>query len=208
MKLKMLFYGSILMMGIIMAACSQQVKKSTAEATTETATQIPAEKINLAESKVIWNGTSVGMYTHIGTVNFTEAVLQVEDGKITGGSFTVDLTSMVATDENFNPEEGYTKEKLIGHLSSPDFFDVANFPTARFVITGVEKNVATGTMTIRGISNEERVENISVIEENGKTKITGDLIFKRKNYNVSWDYAAKDMLLKNEVELKIELVGA
>lgn len=203
----MLFFGSILVSGIIVAACAQQGKQKAVETAADANLTVPKVSINVDESKVVWSGSSLGMYTHIGTVNLTEADLIVNEGQLTGGSFKVDLTSMVATDENFNVEEGYSKEKLIGHLSSPDFFDVAQFPTASFKITSVEGNSAKGTLSIRGISKEESVENLSVVEENGKVKILGDMVFNRKDYDVSWDYSSKDMLLKKEVELKIELVG-
>ena len=47
----------------------------------------------------------------------------------------MDMSSITCTD--LIPEEGATK--LVGHLNSPDFFDVANHSTATLKITGAKK---------------------------------------------------------------------
>src|SRR5690606_12729401 len=91
-------------------------------------------------STVEWSGTLVGVYTHTGTVKLTEGSFNVENGVVTGGSFTADLTAIAVTDDNYNPAEGSTPEKLLGHLASADFFDVENFPTATFVVTGATED--------------------------------------------------------------------
>src|SRR5215471_18772271 len=49
------------------------------------------------------------------------------------------------------------QEQRDNHLRSPDFFDAANFPTMRFVSTGISGDVnsdfrVTGDLTIRGIT--------------------------------------------------------
>ncbi|MBK8659129.1 MAG: YceI family protein [Bacteroidetes bacterium] len=59
------------------------------------------------------------------------------------------------------------KKSLLGHLSSPDFFDIANNPTASFVISSVEGNTAKGTLTIRGKANEETLTNVTLTEADG-----------------------------------------
>jgi len=58
----------------------------------------------------------------------------MEDGKLIGGEFTADMTSINVTDL-----EGDSKEKLTGHLRSDDFFGVETHKTAKFVITTVAK---------------------------------------------------------------------
>jgi polyisoprenoid-binding protein YceI len=155
----------------------------------------------------MWAGTMLGVYTHEGTLDLTSASLSVEDGMITGGNFTADMKSMVATDENYNPEEGSTKEKLIGHLSSADFFDVENFPTASFVITSVEGDMLMGNMTIRGITHEEEVKDISVKKDGDMVKLIGHMNIDRKKYDVSWDSPMQEMVLSDDMELKIVLAG-
>jgi polyisoprenoid-binding protein YceI len=210
---KVNLFATAFVTGLLFVSCSQGGNKSdnkSGEQTTEVGETISLEgfKVNTDESKVLWTGTSLGVYSHTGTVGLSQAELTIENGQIAGGSFTVDLSTMVATDENFNPEEGSTKEKLIGHLSSPDFFDVENHPSAQFTIESMEGNTATGTLTIRGHSHPEKVTDIKVSTENGQKTITGKLVFERKKYDVSWEYPVQDKILKNEIELDIHLIGS
>jgi len=209
MKTQKSIFIAILALGIITASCTQgeEKQKAKAEDKSSSSMSIPNVTINPEASKVMWAGTMLGIYTHEGTLDMTEASLDISDGKITGGSFTVDMNTMVATDENYNPEEGSTPEKLIGHLKSPDFFDVKNYPTASFTISGSEGNTVTGMLTIRGETNEEKVENIMMTKEGDMVKITGDMKIDRKKYGVSWDSPVQDRVLSNDMELNIELIG-
>jgi polyisoprenoid-binding protein YceI len=209
MKTKNVIFGLIAAMGLFMASCSQSGQKQTAETTSESA-EIKIENVTLnpSESRIIWKGVMLGIYSHEGTLNLNQADILMEDGKITGGSFTADMTSMVPTDDNYNPEEGSTPERLVGHLSSNDFFNVENFPTATFTLEKVEGTSGTGLLTIRGITNEEKVENIAIVKEGEKVKITGDLVFDRKKYDVSWDSPVQERVLSSDIEIKIELIGS
>jgi polyisoprenoid-binding protein YceI len=209
MKTQKSVFIAILALGIITASCTQGEKKLKAKAEDKSSSSmsIPNVTINPEASKVMWAGTMLGIYTHEGTLDMTEASLDISDGKITGGSFTVDMNTMIATDENYNPEEGSTPEKLIGHLKSPDFFDVENYPTASFTITGSEGNTVTGMLTIRGETNEEKVENVLMTKEGDMVKITGDMTVDRKKYGVSWDSPVQDRVLSNDMELNIKLIG-
>lgn len=209
MKTKNVIFGMIAATGLFLASCSQGGQKETTEASAEKA-EISISDVNLkaADSKVLWKGEMLGVYVHEGTIALTEANISMKDGKIAGGSFTADMRSMTPTDKNYNPEEGSTPEKLVGHLSSPDFFDAENYPSAKFEIKSVEGNSATGMLTIRGITNEEKVENITLSNDGTTVKIMGDLVFDRKKYDVSWDSPLKDRILSNDIELKIELIGS
>jgi polyisoprenoid-binding protein YceI len=208
MKTKNLILGMIAAVGILFASCSQNAPKEAESASTEkTETVIDNIIVNAEQSRIIWSGEMLGVYVHEGTLNFNQASISMNKGKMTGGSFIANLRSIVPTDENYNAEKGNTQEKLVGHLSSADFFDVENFPTAKFEITSVAGNTAKGMLTIRGISNEETVENITITKEGENTRISGELVFDRKKYDVAWDSPMKDMVLSNDVKLKIELVG-
>lgn len=198
---------------MFMVACSGEQKSSEAEADTE---NMEAEEdasmdgltVTPEGSKVMWRGEMLGMYSHEGTVNVTEANVTMENGELTGGDFVVDLTTITPTDENFNPEEGKSKDKLVGHLSSPDFFAVDTFPTASFTIESVEGNSATGTLTVRGESNTETVENITFSEEDGNKVIRGTMTFNRMNYGVSFEMPVADKVLSDEIQLDIKLMAS
>ena len=194
---------------VFLASCSNSSQKQTEQSADQTmnATQIENVEINLADSRVAWKGEMLGVYSHTGTVGLTNSEINFSEGKISGGNFTVDLTSMIPTDNNYNPEEGATPEKLVGHLSSPDFFDVENYPTATFEILSVDGNTAYGNLTVRGKTHEEKVENIEIKEDGDQVQITGELVFDRKKYDVSWDSPIKDRILSSDIEINVALAG-
>ncbi|MGB1318648.1 MAG: YceI family protein, partial [Flavobacteriales bacterium] len=126
-------------------------EEATAETTEEAVVETTEAAIDAAASTVNWEGSMLGMYSHNGTVGITEANVTMAGDKVAGGSFVADLTSIVPLDENYDPSKGHGKEELVGHLSSPDFFDVANHPTASFEITEVAEDgtSAKGNLTVR-----------------------------------------------------------
>ncbi|MCB2219168.1 MAG: YceI family protein [Bacteroidetes bacterium] len=209
MKTNKLFYVMMLAGGLFIASCSNNSETNTDSASADSNETLKISNVEIipSDSRVFWKGEMLGIYSHSGTVDLTSSDIKLDNGKITGGSFTVDLSTMIPTDENYNPEEGSTPEKLVGHLSSPDFFDVENHPTAKFEITRVDGNTAYGMLTVRGKTNEEKVENINIREMDGNVVISGDLAFDRKKYDVSWDSPVQDRVLSNNIEVKVELVG-
>ena len=110
------------------------------------------------------------------------------------------------TQERDRAVKNRTEEnKLVAHLKSPDFFDVANFPTATFEIASSEQgtNTVYGNLTIRGITESEVVEN--VIFDSETKSATGTLKFDRQKYGVAYKGSKKDMLVGDEVEMTISL---
>lgn len=154
-------------------------------------------------STVMWKGTMMGMYSHEGTVPFKSGNLVFAEGKITGGEFVVDLTSIQPTDDKYSEEK--TKEMLVGHLSSPDFFDVANHPTAKFVVKSGTENSLTGDLTIRGKTHEET---FNITEHNAEAhQMKGTLTFDRTKYDVNFKHPMQEMVLSNDIELNITLAA-
>lgn len=100
------------------------------------------------KSKIEWLGKKV-TGQHAGTVNVKDGSLIFNGSKLTGGQFNIDMTSIADVDGS---------ARLIGHLKSPDFFDVEKHAVSTFVITNVTPNGQdnvniTGNLTIKGISN-------------------------------------------------------
>ncbi|MBC5991941.1 YceI family protein [Pontibacter cellulosilyticus] len=85
-----------------------------------------------SSSVVKWKGYSPGLF-HDGSFQVQSQDIQVEDGKVSAGTFTIPI----ATIENFDlPAE--VKPVLLEHLKSPDFFNLALHPAATFKITEVQ----------------------------------------------------------------------
>ena len=120
----------------------------------------PKAPITLAvqsdKSRVDFTGSKAADF-HTGTFTVKGGSVQVEGGKLVGGSFVIDLANLKVTDA--------AGERLAGHLKSADFFDVAKFGEATFNISGVkyttaEKATLTGTVTLKGITKDISFEAI------------------------------------------------
>jgi polyisoprenoid-binding protein YceI len=111
-------------------------------------------KVNTAKSNLHWFATKV-TGKHDGTVKLSAGTIKTDGKTVTGGSFDVDMSTLVVLDITDKETNG----KLLGHLMSDDFFSAAKHKTAHFDISKVvSKGGAnydvTGDLTIKGIKNE------------------------------------------------------
>lgn len=195
---------------LALASCGSPEAPATDATTAPTGPTGPGiHTVDTENSEVEWKGTMLKIKSHTGTLHFVEGELTTNDGALSGGTFTVDMKSYTFTDTNYTADgsEGGTRAQLMGHLMSPDFFAVDSFPTAKFTITSVEGNTATGDLTIRGRTQQEQVKNISLSHDGDKLHATGELTFNRKNYNVRWDSPMQDAVLSDDIELKVHLMA-
>jgi polyisoprenoid-binding protein YceI len=103
-----------------------------------------------------------------------------------------------------------------GHLKSPDFFNSAEFPTAAFKSTRVEKidenhGKILGTLTIRGVSHEVAL----LTEYSGQSKMWGKTSagfsastrINRKDYGLNWNQVLESggILVGDDINVAIEL---
>ncbi len=185
-------------------ACNNSNEKtkdnSSAEKTENVKTEKASYQIDTEKSIVHWKGSMVGVYAHEGDLTFKSGKLILSKDALAEGEFSVDMNSMITTDNDALYKMA-PREKLIGHLKSADFFDTENFPTTTFTITKVNGNEVFGNLTIKGKTNEEKLINV-IIQEN---KLSGTLTFDRQKYGVTYKNSMNDMVLANEIELKIEI---
>jgi polyisoprenoid-binding protein YceI len=156
---------------VLAASCNMEKAE---EATTGDAQEVEAvvEATNVAldsGSVVAWRGfKSYVASEHVGTIGVQEGTFAVLDGKVVGGSITIDMNAIVNTDIEDEGKNGY----LVGHLKSQDFFFVDSFATGVFEIVEVKEVAAEGTnsvvvgnLTLRGVTNSiEFPANIAVNE--------------------------------------------
>lgn len=111
------------------------------------------KKVDVSKSKIEWVGKKV-TGQHNGTVNLKEGALVFKGKKLTGGAFTVDMTSISTTD--LKADQG--KDKLDEHLKNDDFFGTEKYPTSKLVFKKIADkgnglyNV-TADLTIKGKTN-------------------------------------------------------
>lgn len=163
--------------------------------------------IDLNTAKLIWRGYKLvksNASSHWGHIDLVSGSLQLKDGRLVGGTFTIDMNSMRAEDLKDKPDRG---EKLEQHLKSADFFDTAQHPTARFVFTGVQqlpgnRYSISGNLTMKGITKNISFE--AALEKLGDQKVvftTDPFEIDRKQWNVSFDHPAQDVVVKDHFEM-------
>lgn len=180
---------------------------SLAVGTTATANNPAADEkvpVKTSESTVTWKAYKV-TGSHTGTVDLKEGALIFEEGTLTGGEFSVDMTSLISTDL-----EGEYKEKLEGHLKSDDFFGVNENPTSKLVFTQVKatgKNSyeVTGDLTIKGITKPVTFD-VSIYGN----KATATMKIDRAQYNVRYGSGSffenlGDKTIYDEFDLVVDL---
>jgi polyisoprenoid-binding protein YceI len=202
MKKNNLILMGIAALGLSLASCGGETKNETV-AETEGVAKVLA--VDTDQSTLAWTGTMLGLYSHNGTINLSSGSLEMTGEQVSGGSFVIDMTSIIPLDSGYGKDPGSTSADLVGHLSSGDFFDVANNPTATFQILSVEGNKASGKMKLRGTEGEETIENISISGTEGNYTITGDITFDRKKYGAMFDMPVADKVLSNDIKLNISL---
>ena len=107
--------------------------------------------VDVEKSTAKWTGKKV-TGEHFGNVSIKSGNLELNDGKIMGGEFVLDMNSITNIDL-----EGEWADKLIGHLKSDDFFGVDKYPlaTLKIVESGAFVNgeaEVSGHLTIKGIT--------------------------------------------------------
>jgi polyisoprenoid-binding protein YceI len=162
--------------------------------------------VDLEKSSVNWKGEMLGLYSHFGTVSIKSAYLTLAGGEVSGGSFVINLNTITPTDENYSKDR--PRQKLIGHLFSDDFFDLANYPAASFEISEANGSEVTGMMTIRGNTHPETFTDITITRERDTYRIRGKAILDRKKYNVSFSTMVPDRVISDDFELEIDLVAS
>ncbi|MFC7503957.1 YceI family protein [Nocardioides sp. CPCC 206347] len=103
-----------------------------------------------------------------------------------------------------------------GHLSSPDFFDVATFPEWKFVSTDVSRDgtdwAVTGDLTIKDVTKPVTIN----FEENGSAKdpfgnirvgFEGDVTVNRKDWGLTWNAALETggVLVSEKIKLEFDI---
>ncbi len=212
----------------LFAACAdapESDKAETTDAQEVTTTSGTSFKVDTTASKVEWVATKVSAY-HTGTLNVKSGEVMVQDGNITGGNFVLDMNSIVVSGPPGS--DAKANEKLLGHLKSGDFFDVAANPEATFTITsvtpfsGTAKDTAdprqesiskykvtnpthtvSGNLTIRGVTKNITFPAQLTIAGNSASAIAKFNI-NRQDWNIVYP-GKPDDLIRNEVHLGIAL---
>ncbi|TQM62751.1 YceI family protein [Humibacillus xanthopallidus] len=107
-------------------------------------------------------------------------------------------------------------EQRDGHLKTPDFFDIANYPQITFVSTNVERDGSewdiTGDLTINGVTKSVTIpfeETGSAKDPFGNTRVgfEGEVTIDRTEWNLSFNAALETggVLVSEKVKLEFDV---
>ena len=167
--------------------------------------------LDLTTSVMTWKGTKP-TGSHNGTVSFTSGGMVIENGVLKEGEFVIDMSTIKNIDMAGSEGAG----KIEKHLKAPDFFDVALYPSSKFVITSVlqvEGNMTvTGNLTIKDVTKSITIP-ASVSTLDGVTTFKSELFnIDRADFNVKygskrWIEGLKDKFIDDLVEMSFTVVS-
>ena len=203
---KVFFFLSIAVVAASCVSNPEGAKAETKDAVAAEAMEGDKLAVDPAGSSITWLGKKV-TGQHTGTINLHSGELILNEGKLAGGSFTVDMASL----ENKDLTDPEYKGKLEKHLKSDDFFAVEKYPTSKFEITEVKdlgnnKIAVAGNLTLRDATKNITYE-ADVIESSAtKFAAKADFNINRKDWGVAYE-GMKDDLISDEINFKIHIVA-
>jgi polyisoprenoid-binding protein YceI len=165
------------------------------------------------ESSIHWLGEKKIGDSHHGTISVKSGELVWKNGALASGKVVVDMKSIENEDLS-----GGSKQKLEGHLKSPDFFDVEKHGTASFKIKSVKKLAdgmleVVGDLTIKGVTEPNSFQ-AKVEEKKGALILSGTLVFNRAKHGVKYASASffdlkkmGDKVIKDEIKIDVNLIA-
>jgi len=136
-----------------------------------------------------------------------EGTAHVDTATPANSSVTVTIEAASVTTGN---------EQRDGHLKTPDFFDIANYPQVTFVSTSVERDGSewdiTGDLTINGVTKSVTIpfeETGSAKDPFGNTRVgfEGEVTIDRTDWNLSFNAALETggVLVSEKVKLEFDI---
>lgn len=154
-------------------------------------------------SSLGWVGAKVTA-THVGAFQKFSGTVGVVDNDATKSSVVVNIV----TDSIFTADS----PKLVGHLKSPDFFDVATYPTATFTSTAIAAggengatHTVTGTLDLHGVQKSITFPATIAVSPEAVT-VKAEFAINRKDFNIVYP-GKPDDLIRDEVVLKLDITA-
>ncbi len=162
--------------------------------------------VDATQSRMDWEGRKV-TGAHNGTINIKEGQLVLEDGRLTGGSFVIDVASIRILDVT----DPATNAQFAGHLASDDFFAIAQYPEAFLTITSVVADRVTGDLTIKGNTHPVHF-NMALAVQGDSLQASAKIVVDRTLYGIRFRSGnffqnLGDTLIYNDFDLNVNLTA-
>ena len=201
---------SLLVIASVLTACKEKKEKTAVKEAVKVEVNVAAlNNVDTAISVLTWIGNKP-TGSHNGTVAIKSGALLVEEGVLKGGEFVIDMNTITNLDMAGSDGAG----KIEGHLKAADFFDIAVYPTSKFVITNVEevegKLAVTGNLQIKDVTKSITIPAMISVE-GGVTTFKSDVFnVDRADFNVKygskrWIEGLKDKFINDLMEMSFEV---
>tara|TARA_B110000003_G_scaffold274086_2_gene313158 strand:+ start:1012 stop:1680 length:669 start_codon:yes stop_codon:yes gene_type:complete len=160
MKRTRLNIAMIMLITLGVSSCkngAKETKTSEPKQTLAPTQEATSYRVTSENSTIAWLG-SKPTGNHTGTISIKEGTFYLQAATIESGKFVIEMNSITVTDLKQNSG----KESLESHLKGTvegkegDFFNVMQYPTATFEVTGVAdvagKTMMSGNLTMLSIS--------------------------------------------------------
>jgi len=162
-----------------------------------------------SKSTIEWTGKKL-TGEHYGEIILRSGELTFSKDKLVGGSFEMDMNSIICTDIT----DLKSNKRLVDHLKSEDFFSVNRFPMSQFTITSVEVKSANeyyvrGNLTIKGKASPVSFP-VKLRNENHQMQADATITFDRSKYDVKFGSQSfyeniGDKLVYDDVDISIKM---
>lgn len=148
-------------------------------------------QVDVGKSTLEWIGRNLNNRHH-GLIAIKSGGIVITGGRLSAGNIVLDMSSV----NNLDLQDPGWHDLLVRHLKSEDFFAVERFPTASFSLTGWQEQeggspeapdgVATGELTIRGITRPVSFPAIVAPQSDGSIKAHAILDIDRTLWDVGY----------------------
>lgn len=173
-------------------------------------------ELSPAESKVLWEGNNITGQGHHGTLKPISGFLQARGHDFIQGELTIDMNTIQTSDHRSDQKKPNGLEE---HLMGKDFFDVDQFPTAKFavvkvtadaIIGGPDKYKIQGLLQIKGRTNLVNFP-VTIITSDKTINVVGDIVIDRTKWDITYKSKTifsdlKDSIIADEIKIRVELV--
>lgn len=161
-----------------------------------------------SDSTVTWTAAKITR-SHVGGFQTVTGTIYVDGGVVTGADVRIDATSITSDDDN-----------LTGHLKSPDFFDVATYPEARFQTTTLRPvaasdslgdddpttHLVTGPLTMHGQTRTVTFPAVVTLDGDRAT-VEAAFLIDRTEWGLAYP-GRRDDLINEQVRIALDVAAA
>lgn len=164
---------------LFVASCSSSSEETMDAEGGEEKVEAVAYNLDAANTSLTWHGEMNPEYGHNGTVSVTEGSISMIGNALESGSFTIDMNSIVVTDEALDDEKkGYLAAHLKG--TAPDeehpqnmFWNTPDFPSATVTLHSYVDGQLEMTLNVVGKDVKQTVP-AKISMDGDKAMINGD----------------------------------